>query len=142
MIALVLLALPPIFTFTYTGVRQVDASVVDSARGMGMTDGQVLRRVQLPVALPLVLSGIRLASAAVIATATLAALVGGGGLGRYIIDGFGQQDYVKLVAGGILVALLALATEGLLSGLERLLVPRCIRLLSAPAAKRVVFKTA
>jgi len=69
-------------------------------------------------------------------------LIAGGGLGRYIIDGFGQQDYVKLVAGGVLVALLALATEAALSGLERLLVPRGIRLLSAPPTKQVVFKTA
>jgi osmoprotectant transport system permease protein len=78
----------------------------------------------------------------VVATATLAALIAGGGFGRYIIDGLAQFDYTKLMAGAILVALLALATEAGLAGVQRLLVPRGLRLLSAPAAKRVTFKAA
>ncbi len=85
LIALVLLAVPPIFTYTYTAVRQVDPETVEGARGMGMTEWRVVRSVQLPLALPLILDGIRLASATILATATLAAIVAGGGLGRFIV---------------------------------------------------------
>src|SRR5439155_8220281 len=86
-IALVLLAIPPIFTFTFTAVRGVDRGVVESARGMGMSEPRVLRSVQVPLASPLMLNGIRLSSAAVLATVPLAALIGAGGLGRYVIGG-------------------------------------------------------
>ena len=110
-IALVLLAVPPIFTFTFTGVRQVDPATVESARGMGMTEGRILRSVQVPLALPLILNGIRLSSAAVIATAPLAALVGGGGLGRYIVDGFAIRDFAEVGAGVTLVVGLVLLNE-------------------------------
>ena len=95
-LALVLLAVPPIFTFTFTGVREVDAATVESARGMGMTEGRILRSVQVPLALPLILNGIRLSSAAVIATAPLAAIVASGGLGRYIVDGFAIRDFAEV----------------------------------------------
>jgi osmoprotectant transport system permease protein len=88
------------------------------------------------------MAGIRTSAVQVVATATLAALIAGGGFGRYIIDGLAQFDYTKLVAGAVLVALLALATETGLAALERVLVPRGIRLLSAPATRRVAFKTA
>lgn len=141
-IALTALAIPPMVTNSYVAMREVDADIKEAARGMGFRVPAQILRVELPLAVPLVMAGIRTSSVQVVATATLAALIAGGGFGRYIIDGFGQQDYTKLVAGGVLVALLALATEGALSGLERLLVPRGLRLLGAPEAKRVVFKTA
>jgi osmoprotectant transport system permease protein len=141
-IALIALAIPPMVTNSYVAMREVDPDVKEAARGMGYREPAQILRVELPLAVPLVMAGIRTSAVQVVATATLAALIAGGGFGRYIIDGFGQQDYTKLVAGGILVALLALATEGVLSGLERLLVPRGLRLLAAPQTRRVVFKTA
>jgi len=114
-IALVLLAIPPIFTFTFTAVRGVDRATVESARGMGMTESRVLRSVQLPLALPLILNGIRLSSTAVLATAPLAALISLGGLGRYIIDGFAVRDYAEVGAGVVLVVALVLINEALFS---------------------------
>ena len=122
-IALFALAAPPIFTNAVTGVRQVDPGVVDSARGMGMKERQVLGRVELPLARPLMLEGIRIALVQVIATATLAALVAWGGLGRFIIDGFAQQDEAEVFVGGVLVALLAVTAELVFSGIERLGAP-------------------
>jgi osmoprotectant transport system permease protein len=112
-IALVLLAIPPMFTFTFTGVRQVDRATVESARGMGMTETRVLRSVQVPLALPLILNGIRLSSAAVLATTPLAALIGGGALGRYVVDGFAVRDYTQVWAGVVLVVALVLINEAL-----------------------------
>jgi len=107
------------FTFTLTAIRQVDPATVDSARGMGMTEGRILRSVQVPLALPLILNGIRLSSAAVIATAPLAALVGGGGLGRYVVDGFAVRDYTLVEAGVMLVVVLVLVNELVFAGLIR-----------------------
>jgi len=118
-IALVLLAVPPIFTFTFTGVRQVDPATVDSARGMGMTEARILRSVQVPLALPLILNGIRLSSAAALATAPLAALVGSGGLGRYVVDGFAIQDYAQVGAGVTLVVGLVVLNELVFAGVTR-----------------------
>jgi osmoprotectant transport system permease protein len=118
-LALVLLAIPPVFTFTFTGVREVDAATVESARGMGMTEARILRSVQVPLALPLVLNGIRLSSAAVIATAPLAAIVAGGGLGRYIVDGFAIRDFAEVGAGVTLVVGLVLLNEVLFAALIR-----------------------
>jgi osmoprotectant transport system permease protein len=118
-IALVLLAVPPIFTFTFTAVRQVDPATVESARGMGMTEGRILRSVQIPLSLPLILNGIRLSSAAVIATAPLAALVGSGGLGRYVIDGFAVRNFSEVGAGVVLVVALVILNELLFAGLVR-----------------------
>jgi len=141
-IALTALAIPPMVTNSYVAMREVDPDIKEAARGMGYREPAQILRVELPLAVPLVMAGVRTSAVQVVATATLAALIAGGGFGRYIIDGFGQQDYTKLVAGGILVALLALVTEAVLSGLERMLVPRGLRLLAAPQAKRVVFKTA
>jgi osmoprotectant transport system permease protein len=133
-LSLTALAIPPMLTNSYVAVREVDPDVKDAARGMGFRELAQLLKVELPLAVPLVMAGVRTSAVQVVATATLAALIAGGGFGRYIIDGLAQQDYTKLVAGAILVALLALATELSLSGLERLLVPRGIRLLKAPAA--------
>lgn len=117
--ALVLFALSPILTNTYVGIRGVDPDAVDAARGMGLSGWQVLRQVELPLAAPLVISGLRLATTQVIATATIAALVAGGGLGRIITAGFGRQDDAQLFAGALLVAVLALLAELLLGGLQR-----------------------
>jgi osmoprotectant transport system permease protein len=116
-IALVLLAVPPIFTFTFTAVRQVDAATVEAARGMGMTEGRIVRSVQMPLAAPLILNGIRLSSAAVLATAPLAALVASGGLGRYIVDGFSIRDYPQVGAGVTLVVALVVINELAFAGL-------------------------
>ncbi|GGW64419.1 ABC transporter permease [Streptomyces lucensis JCM 4490] len=110
MIPLVVLAVPPILVTTYEAVRSVDPSPVDAARGMGMPESRVLLQVELPVALPLVLSGLRTAAIQIVSTATIAAYVSLGGLGRYIIDGLYQRDYEKVVGGAGLVAGLALAT--------------------------------
>jgi osmoprotectant transport system permease protein len=126
-IALILLAVPPIFTFTFTGIRQVDAATVESARGMGMTEGRILRSVQVPLALPLILSGIRLASATVLATATLAALVGGGGLGRFVVDGFAVRDFAEVGAGVVLVVGLVLVNEMAFAWLTRVAVSPGLR---------------
>jgi len=110
-IALAVFAIPPILANTYVGVRGVDADVREAARAMGMTRGQVIRRVDLPLALPLIMTGLRTATVQVVATASLAALVGGGGLGRIVRLGFGQQDYGLIIAGALLIAVLALLTE-------------------------------
>lgn len=122
-IALAVFAVPPLLTNTYVGIRQVDPDVVEAARGMGLSGRSVLLRVELPLAVPLIAAGFRTAAVQVVATATLAALVGGGGLGRIITDGFGQQDRPQIVAGGFLVALLALLTEGSLAIVQRLVTP-------------------
>ncbi|MGX5657150.1 ABC transporter permease [Geodermatophilus nigrescens] len=122
-IALAVFAVPPILTNTFVGFRGVDAEVREAARGMGMSRGQVLTRVELPLALPLVMTGIRTATVQVVATAGLAALVGGGGLGRLINLGFGQQDYGVMIAGAIAVAGLALLTEAVLALVSWLVTP-------------------
>jgi osmoprotectant transport system permease protein len=110
-VALVALAVPPLVTNAYVGMRGVDPDVVEAARGMGMTGGELLWRVEVPIALPLLMAGLRTAAVQVVATATLAAVTAWGGLGRFIVDGFGQQDDAQIVAGALLVGLLALATE-------------------------------
>jgi osmoprotectant transport system permease protein len=123
-VALFLLSVPPIVTNTYVGIREVDQSTVESARGMGMSERQVVRLLELPLAVPLMVAGIRTAAVQVVATATLAALIAGGGLGRYIVDGFAQGDEPKILAGAVLVAVLAIATEVLFAILERVVTPR------------------
>jgi osmoprotectant transport system permease protein len=110
-IALAVFAIPPILTNAYVGFRGVDPDVLEAARATGMSRGQVIGRVAFPSALPLVMTGIRTAAVQVVATASLAALVGGGGLGRIVNLGFGQQDYGQVIAGAILIAALALLTE-------------------------------
>lgn len=117
--ALILLAMPPMFVNAYTAVAEADPANVEAARGMGMTEWGVLSRVELPLGMPVIMAGIRTASVAVVATATLGAVVGYGGLGRYIIDGFAQGNDVLIFVGGLLVALFAIATELLLGWVER-----------------------
>ena len=122
-LALAVFAAPPLLTNTYVGVRQVDPDVVEAARGMGLSGRAVLFKVELPLAVPLVAAGVRTAAVQVVATATLAALVGGGGLGVIINEGFGQQDRPQILAGGILVAALALVVEGVLAYVQHLVTP-------------------
>ncbi len=122
-IALFALALPPVFTNTYTGIRSVSPDIVESARGMGLGEMRILREVELPLASAVVLAGIRTSAVQVVATAPLGALVGYGGLGRYIIDGFAVQDDIEIVAGALLVALLSVATELVFGLIERRVVP-------------------
>ena len=123
-IALFALALPPILTNTYVGVAGVDKDLVEAARGMGMADGEILRRLEVRLAAPVIMVGLRTASVEVVATATLAALVAGGGLGRYIIDGFAVRDDARILGGAILVAILAIFTELFMGGVERLARPK------------------
>ncbi|MEV4195486.1 ABC transporter permease [Streptomyces toxytricini] len=118
--ALVLFAVPPLLTNAYVGVRGVDRSVVEAARGMGMSAGQLLLHVELPLARPLVMTGVRSAAVQVVATATIAAMVGQGGLGRIITAGFNTYNTAQVVAGALLVAGLALLVEGALVAVDRL----------------------
>ncbi|KIF68634.1 ABC transporter permease [Streptomyces sp. AcH 505] len=135
-IALVLFTVPPLLTNAYVGMREVDRAVVESAKGMGMSGTQVFTRVELPLAYPLVMTGLRSAAVQVVATATIAAMVGQGGLGRIITAGFNTYNTAQVVAGAILVALLALLVEGTLLLLDRLIAP------ARPAASEAARPTA
>ena len=126
-VALLALAIPPLVTNAYVGMRGVDRDVVEAARGMGMTGRELLWRVELPIALPLVMAGVRTAAVQVVATATLAAVTAWGGLGRFIVDGFAQQDNAQIVAGALLVGLMALATELGLALVQRKVVSEGLR---------------
>ncbi len=121
-VALVILAIPPMLTNSYVGMRNVDDEFREAARAAGMTGLQMLRRVELPIATPLVMTGVRIAAIQVLSTATLAAYVGLGGLGRYLIDGLAQQAMTQVLGGAILIALLALALEAMLALVQRGLV--------------------
>lgn len=123
LIALTVLAIPPMLTNAYIGVRDVDAEVRDAARGMGMRERKLLTSVELPLALPLLMAGVRTSAVQVVATATLAALIAGGGLGRFILDGLGQRDDPQVFAGAVLVAGLAILVEVTLSAVEQIAVP-------------------
>lgn len=118
-VALVVYALLPIVRNTYTGITQVDAPVREAARGMGMTDVQLLRIVELPLALPVILAGVRIATVIGVGVATIAAAIGAGGLGVYIFQGVARVDHVVILAGAIPAAALALALDGLLHVAER-----------------------
>jgi osmoprotectant transport system permease protein len=136
--ALIILAVPPILAGTYAGVRNVDPAVVDAARGMGMRGREILLGVELPNALPLIVGGIRSSVLQVISTATIAAYVALGGLGRYIIDGQAIRDFPQMIAGSILVAVLAVAADLLLAGLQKLVVSPGLRTASTTRRLRVV----
>jgi osmoprotectant transport system permease protein len=125
-LAMIILAIPPILVNAYTGVAEVDRDLVEAARGMGFRGSQILRGVEIPVALPVILGGIRSASVQVIATTTLGAILGIGGLGRFIVDGIAQNDDGQLYGGVVLVAGLAMLSEIVLSQFQRIA--------SAPAA--------
>ncbi|MEN3611235.1 ABC transporter permease [Plantactinospora sp. ZYX-F-223] len=129
-IALAVFAVPPLLANAYTGIRQVDPEVRDAARGMGLSGGQLLRRVELPLAVPYLAAGFRTAAVQVVATAALASFVNGGGLGQIISAGFGLGISVgggQILAGGLLVALLALLVELVFALVERLVTPRPLR---------------
>jgi len=126
-IALVALAVPPLVTNAYVAVAEVPDELRDAARGMGMTEGEILRQVELPVAAPLLMAGVRTAATAVVATATIAAFTGAGGLGRFIIDGRATFVNEEIFAGAVLVAGLSLITELGLGGAQRWLTPRGLR---------------
>ncbi len=118
-IALVVYALLPILRNTVTGILGVDPAVRDSAVAMGMTDGQILRMVELPLAAPVIISGLRIATVTTIGTATIAAAIGAGGLGVFIFRGIASVDKVQILAGAVPSALLALAADGALSWIEK-----------------------
>lgn len=132
-VALVVLAVSPVLAGSYAGVQSVEAAVVDAARGMGMTSAQRLWQVELPGALPLLLGGVRGAVLQVVASTTVAAYVGLGGLGRLLLDGLrsGPEGYPQMVAGALLTAGLAVALDALLAGVMRLAVPTGVRLSAA-----------
>lgn len=132
-VALVALAIPPMVTNTLTAVAGVDPEVKESAIGMGLTGPQVLARVEVPMGMPLIMAGVRTSGVQIVATATLAALVGWGGLGRYIIDGLATRDFVEVFAGAAAVAVLSLIAEVTLGGLQRALVPSGLQLADAGA---------
>ena len=122
--ALFLLALPPLIVNTYTGVKNADPDTVEAARGQGLSEAQVVREIELPLAAPLVVAGIRTAAVQSVATATLGALVGAGGLGDYVVLGFRAGDDGALLGGGLLIALVAFVTEFSLAGVERYFRPQ------------------
>lgn len=131
-LALIALAIPPVLTNTYTGVREVDPQVRDAAEGMGFSGWQLLWRVEAPLALPLVFAGLRTSTVQVIATATIAGFIGqAGGLGRYIFDGIALQDTARVVGGAVLCALLAVAADLALGRAQRRALPRGLALAQA-----------
>jgi osmoprotectant transport system permease protein len=124
LVALVVIAIPPILLNTEVGIRSIDPTVRDAARGMGMTGWQALWRVEVPLAMPLILAGFRSATGQVIATATIAAFVGLGGLGRFLIDGYSVRDIGEISGGAVVVAVLALLVEGGFALMQRSLGPK------------------
>ncbi len=123
LIAMAVLAIPPILVNADAGISEVERDLVEAARGMGFREPQILTRVEIPLALPVIIGGIRSASVQVIATTTLGAIFGLGGLGRFIIDGIAQNDDGQLWSGVLLVAALAILSEAALSAAQRLLAP-------------------
>lgn len=121
-LVLVILGIPAVLSATYAGIQAVDPAARDAAKGMGMTGSQVLWRVEVPNAMPLILSGVRSSMLQIVATATIAAYVSLGGLGRFIIDGQSQRDYSQMAAGAVLVGLLAIVLDLLVAGIQRLVV--------------------
>ena len=126
-IPLTALAVPPILLATHVGIRGVDPAVVDAARGVGMRPRQILFQVEIPAALPSILNGLRSATVQIVATATIAAFVSFGGLGRYIADGLSEYDYAQVVGGAVIVALLSIVVLGLFAVIARFAVSPGIR---------------
>jgi osmoprotectant transport system permease protein len=135
-LALALFALPPLLVNSYVAVREVDPDVKDAARGMGMTGGQLLRRVELPLAFPLAFAGFRTATVQVVATATFGSLVGAGTLGQIIINGFSVNNYDQMYAGVVVVAIVCLACDGGLAVVQRLVGRRWGQSTGRPAGLR------
>lgn len=124
LVALTLLAIPPILINAATGLSQVNPQVIDAARGMGLSSGQILRDIQLPIAAPVIFAGIRTSAVQVVASATLATFVGGGGLGDLIVLGLQRNDPAVLVGGSLTIAILAIITEITFGLLERTFTPK------------------
>jgi len=118
-LAMAVLAIPPVIVNAYTGIREVDRDMVEAGRGVGMREREILTRLELPIALPVIVGGIRTATVQVVATATLGAFFGTGGLGRYLADGIARRDFDRVWAGVILVAALAVTTELVLAFVQR-----------------------
>jgi osmoprotectant transport system permease protein len=135
-VALLALAVPPILQNSIVAIREVDRDLKEAARGMGMTPLEVLLRLEMPLALPVIMAGIRTSGLNVVATATIAAYVAWGGLGRFIVDGLSQRDFVQVFAGALLVAALSLAAEAFLALLQRLATPAGLRLARRPSTAR------
>ncbi len=127
LIALIVLGIPPILLNTYTGIRGIDPAMIDAARGMGMTGWQIVSRIQTPLVLPVIAAGVRTSAVQIIATATLAAIIGAGGYGEYIYLGLREFDTTQLLAGALPVTILALLAEVSLGWLQRVLTPAGLR---------------
>ena len=126
-IALIVIGIPPILLNTYTGIRGIDPAMIEAAKGMGMTTMQIATRIQAPLVTPLVAAGIRTSAVQIIATATLAAFIGAGGYGDYIVDGFNVFNYTELIVGAVSVAILAMLVEVFMSWLQGVLTPEGLR---------------
>jgi osmoprotectant transport system permease protein len=126
-IALIVIGIPPILFNTYTGIRGIDPATIEAAKGMGMTTVQIATRIQAPLVTPLVAAGIRTSAVQIIATATLAAFIGAGGYGDYIVDGFNVFNYTELTVGAVSVAILAMSVEVFMSWLQRVLTPEGLK---------------
>jgi osmoprotectant transport system permease protein len=122
-VALVILGIPPILLNTYTGIRSIDPATIDVAKGIGMTNWQIITRVQAPLVLPVLAAGVRTSAVQIVATATLAAYIGAGGYGDYIVDGVSTFKNQEILAGAIPVAILAMIIEVCMSWLQRALTP-------------------
>ncbi len=127
LLALIVLGIPPILVNTYTGIRGVDPAAIDAAKGMGMTTWQIATRIQAPLVTPLVAAGIRTSAVQIVATATLAAFIGAGGYGDYIVDGLTVFNYTELIVGAVSVAVLAMLVEVSLSWLQRAVTPEGLK---------------
>ncbi len=134
-VALTILAIPPVLAGAYTGFRAIDPGTIDAARGVGMSEGQIIRKVEIPLGLPLLIGGIRSAILQVVATATLAAYVADFGLGRYLFTGLKTRDYAQMLGGAILVIVLAFALEGIFALIQRLVVPRGVVVGRSPSPR-------
>ncbi len=128
LVALTALAIPPILINASTGLREVSKDVIDAARGMGLSGGQILTLIQLPIAAPVIFAGIRTSAVQVVASATLATFIGGGGLGDLIVEGLQRNDQAVLLAGSLSVAVLAIITEVGFGGLERSVTPKGLKI--------------
>ena len=126
-IALIVLGIPPILLNTYTGIRGIDPATIEAAKGMGMTSWQIATRIQTPLVTPLVAAGIRTSAVQIVATATLAAFIGAGGYGDYIVDGLTVFNYTELIVGAVSVAILAIIVEVFMSWLQRVLTPEGLK---------------
>jgi osmoprotectant transport system permease protein len=126
-IALIVIGIPPILLNTYTGIRGIDPAMIEAAKGMGMTTLQIATRIQAPLVTPLVAAGIRTSAVQIIATATLAAFIGAGGYGDYIVDGFNVFNYTELIVGAVSVAILAMLVEVFMSWLQGVLTPEGLK---------------